>query len=97
MARFALKEKKMINAVFIATLNRAVFCIKNNDLVFNVFIAIMQSIISKSIPTQIPPRMGGEWVVSNNTINNIYIIYTIRIRGLGCPIYYNNCTAINMH
>ena len=57
MARFALKEKKMINAVFIATLNRAVFGIKNNVLVFNVFIAIMQSIISNLYP----PRYLPEW------------------------------------
>ena len=56
---------------------------KNNGLVFNVFIAIMQSIISIYRSPHVSPREGVGRVVSNNTINNIYIIYTIRIRGLG--------------
>ena len=73
---------------------------KNNGLVFNVFIAIMQSIISTYRSPHVSPREGVGRVVSNNTINNIYIyIFTIRIRGLGwvnyCSLGHCNYSALN--
>ncbi len=58
---------------------------KNNGLVFNVFIAIMQSTTNTYRPPHTPPREGVGRVVSNNTINNIYIYtyYKNKRFGLG--------------
>jgi hypothetical protein len=56
---------------------------KNNGLVFNVFIAIMQSITNTYRPPHVSPREGVGRVVSNNTINNIYIYIYYKNKGFG--------------
>jgi hypothetical protein len=56
---------------------------KNNGLVFNVFIAIMQSTTNTYRPPHVSPREGVGRVVSNNTINNIYIYIYYKNKGFG--------------
>jgi len=74
---------KLINAVFIAFVNMGVFVLKNNGLVFNVFIAIVQSNTNTYRPPHVYPREGVGRVVSNNTINNIYIYIYYKNKGFG--------------